>query len=65
MKHQTISIPIEDMGKSTDKGIQVLISSTKKWAWVPNRPEFFLPGRVILPLKLAYRILKKDGTNGQ
>lgn len=50
------SVEIDDIIESTDMGIRVIITKTGKPCWLPAQYIDFMPGRVIVPVRLAKKI---------
>lgn len=52
---------ITDIIETKERSIQVVLAETGKPCWLPRRLAEFYPGRVVLPMWLADKILRKKG----
>ncbi len=53
------SIKIDDIVRSTARGVQVIVTKTGKPLWLPREHIDFKPGRVIMPVWLVNKIWGK------
>ena len=54
---QKSALKITDILETKDRSVQVVLAATGKSCWLPRRHVEFYPGRVVLPLWLAQKIL--------
>lgn len=54
---EMVSVDIENITRTTRDGIMVIVKRTGKPAWLPRNLAEFMPGRAIIPVRLARKIL--------
>ena len=62
-KEHVVAVQITEILETTNWGVKVRIKRTGLPAWLPRRYTDFMPGRAVIPKRLADKIL--SGASGE